>query len=174
MSTVNHISSEGLVPIVCADTKAVACKAHHAVVQIDSPLQGVEPEHMVVMLADDLPLFAKTWYYSALSYPMLNERLRATFILRNPMKEKESSEHNNGVANGEGAEKEEGLGVPISLQKKLLLPFEHVKGLAGISIRGFSHSVRSELARLQALPIPSLHESLETAADLISVHVLSR
>ncbi|USP76359.1 hypothetical protein yc1106_03633 [Curvularia clavata] len=158
---INHISSEGLVPIVCADSKAAACKAHHAVVQIDSPLQGVEPEHMVIMLMDDLPLFAKTWYYSALSYPMLNERLHATFTLRNPLKEEGHGD--DGAENRE----EEGLGVPISLQKKLLLPFEHVKGLAGVFIHGFSRSVRSELARLQAIPIPTLQQSLESATDLM-------
>lgn len=67
----NHISSEGLVPIVCADNKASAFTAHHAVVQIDSPLQGIEPEHMVIMLVDDLLLFARTWHYSALSYSTL-------------------------------------------------------------------------------------------------------
>lgn len=153
-------------PIVCADSKAAACKAHHAVVQIDSPLQGVEPEHMVVMLADDLPLFAKTWYYSALSYPMLNERLHATFTLRNPFKQEDDND-NGANESREDMTEEDGLGIPISLQKKLLLPFEHVKGLAGVFVHGYSRSVQSELARLQGLPIPTLQQSLESAADLM-------
>ena len=73
-------------PIVCTDAKADAFADHHAVVQITAPFHGVVPEHTVVMLVDDLHLFTKTWYYSALSYPMLNERLSTTFILRNPAK----------------------------------------------------------------------------------------
>ena len=106
------------------------------------------------MLVDDLHLFTKTWYYSALSYPMLNERLSTTFVLRNPYAEYNDEEE--GTA--EAQEEQEGLGIPISLQRKLLLPFEHVKGLHGTSIHGYSPAVREELARLQAKPVPTLRE----------------
>ncbi|EOA86571.1 uncharacterized protein SETTUDRAFT_162810 [Exserohilum turcica Et28A] len=167
---VNHISSEGLVPIVCTDAKADAFADHHAVVQITAPFHGVVPEHTVVMLVDDLHLFTKTWYYSALSYPMLNERLSTTFILRNPAKTGTEFSHDDDddVAAATAPGQKEGLGVPIALQKKLLLPFEHVKGLHGIRIYGYSSSVKAELARLQALPVPSLQESLESATDLMA------
>ncbi|KNG48956.1 major facilitator superfamily transporter [Stemphylium lycopersici] len=169
-SAVNHISSEGLVPIVCHDAKATAFTEHHAVVQISAPFHGVVPEHMVVVLVDDLHLFTKTWYYSALSYPMLNERLSTTFVLRNPSREEHDSDdeaEQHREEEEEEEEEEEGLGVPIALQKKLLLPFEHVKGLHGTRIHGYSRSVQSELARLQALPIPSLQQSLESATDFM-------
>ncbi|CAI9625262.1 unnamed protein product [Alternaria burnsii] len=162
-SAVNHISSEGLVPIVCSDARADAFTSYHAVVQITAPFHGVQPEHMVVMLVDDLHLFTKTWYYSALSYPMLNERLSTTFVLRNPYAEYNDEEE--GTA--EAQEEQEGLGIPISLQRKLLLPFEHVKGLHGTSIHGYSPAVREELARLQAKPVPTLRESVESATDFM-------
>ncbi|XP_014562790.1 hypothetical protein COCVIDRAFT_74505, partial [Bipolaris victoriae FI3] len=165
-SAVNHISSEGLVPIVCADAQANAFTGHHAVVQIDSPMQIVTPEHMVVMLADDLPLFTRTWYYSALSYPTLNERLNTTFMLRNPAKADEASEEDR-EEQGQEQEQDE-LGVPLAVQRKLLLPFEHVKGLHGSLFIGFSNTVQSELARLQARPIPSLEQSLESATDYLA------
>jgi hypothetical protein len=111
---------------------------------------------MVVMLVDDLHLFTKTWYYSALSYPMLNERLSTTFVLRDPYAEEEDEQ---------GGQQE--LNVPLALQRKLLLPFEHVKGLHNTRIHGYSPIVREELKRLQAKPIPSLREALETATDIM-------
>lgn len=153
-------------PIVCADAQANAFTGHHAVVQIDSPMQIVTPEHMVVMLADDLPLFTRTWYYSALSYPTLNERLNTTFMLRNPAKADEASEEDR-EEQGQEQEQDE-LGVPLAVQRKLLLPFEHVKGLHGSLFIGFSNTVQSELARLQARPIPSLEQSLESATDYLA------
>ncbi|CAN9187214.1 unnamed protein product [Alternaria alternata] len=162
-SAVNHISSEGLVPIVCTDARADAVTSYHAVVQITAPFHGVVPEHMVVMLVDDLHLFTKTWYYSSLSYPMLNERLSTTFVLRNPYAEYNDEEEGTAEAQKE----QEGLGIPISLQRKLLLPFEHVKGLHGTSIHGYSPVVREELARLQAKPVPTLRESVESATDFM-------
>ncbi|EUC41302.1 hypothetical protein COCMIDRAFT_60692, partial [Bipolaris oryzae ATCC 44560] len=164
-SAVNHISSEGLVPIVCADAQANAFTGHHAVVQIDSPMQIVTPEHMVVMLADDLPLFTRTWYYSALSYPTLNERLNTTFMLRNPAKADDNRDENSSEDQDQDQDE---LGVPLAIQRKLLLPFEHVKGLHGSLFIGFSNTVQSELARLQARPIPSLEQSLESATDYLA------
>lgn len=107
---------------------------------------------MVVMLVDDLHLFAQTWYYSALSYPMLNERLSTTFILRNPHR----SENSDG---------QEDIGVPLAIQRRLLFPFEHVKGLHGTRFHNYDPSVQAELLRLQAKPIPSLQEALESATD---------
>jgi hypothetical protein len=167
VSLVNHISSEGLVPIVCADAQANAFTAHHAVVQIDSPLQIVVPEHQVVMLADDLPLFTRTWYYSALSYPSLNERLNTTFVLRNPLKEEDEDDDSNNNEEQNDQERE-GRGVPIAIQRKLLLPFEHVKGLHATHFSGFSPTVQAELAALQARPIPSLQQALESATDYMA------
>ncbi|KAE8840803.1 hypothetical protein PTNB85_04202 [Pyrenophora teres f. teres] len=147
----NHISSEGLVPIVCTESRANEFSSHYAVVQITAPFHGVVAEHMVVMLVDDLHLFAQTWYYSALSYPMLNERLSTMFILRNPNREVDSDEQD--------------IGVPLSIQRRLLYPFEHVKGLHGTEFQNYDPTIQAELSRLQAKPIPTLQEALESATD---------
>jgi hypothetical protein len=144
---VNHVSSEGLVPIVCTDARADAFNGHHGEVSITAPFHQAVPEHTVVMLVDDIHLFTRTWHYSALSYPMLNDRLNVTFRLRNPSPLGE---------------------IPIALQKKLLLPFEAVKGLHGTQLFGYAPSVQAELARLQALPIPTLQEACETATELMN------
>ncbi len=84
--TVNHISSEGLVPIVCTDERADAFQENHSLVQITAPFHQAVPEHTIVVLLDDLHLFTQTWYYSALSYTMLNQRLSTSFTLRDPEK----------------------------------------------------------------------------------------
>jgi hypothetical protein len=135
------------VPIVCTGAHADAFTGHHGEVSISAPLHQAAAEHAVVMLVDDLHLFTRTWYYSALSYPMLNDRLSVSFLLRDP--------------EGEGRE------IPLSLQNKLLLPFGAVKGLHGTQIHGYAPSVQEELAKGQAQPIPSLQEACETATELM-------
>lgn len=152
---VNHISSEGLVPIVCTDRGADAFTSHTALVQISAPFHQAAPEHTVVVLLDDLHLFTQTWYYSALSYPMLNDRLSTTFVLLDPG-------HNESV--GEVQRKE----VSISLQNRLLLPFEQVKGLYHMEVLGYAPSVRAELERRMAIPIPTLQQCCESATALMA------
>ncbi|KAJ4364007.1 hypothetical protein N0V83_009462 [Neocucurbitaria cava] len=154
----NHISSEGLVPIVCTDRHADAFTAHHALVQITAPFHQAVPEHTVVVLLDDLHLFTQTWYYSALSYPMLNDRLSTTFVLRDPYSEDSKD--------GEGREEKKVAGIP--LQRRLLLPFEQVKGLYHMDISGYAQEVKDELERRMAKPIPTLQQCCETAFELMT------
>lgn len=142
---VNHISSEGFVPIVCTDQHADAFKTHHALVQITAPFHQAVPEHTVVILLDDLHLFTRTWYYSALSYPMLNDRLSTAFVLRNPDNDLDTQL----------------IGVP--LQRRLLLPFEQVKGLYHVDISGYAQEVDKELRRRMEIPVPTLIECCEMA-----------
>ena len=123
--------------------------------QITAPFHQAVPEHTVVVLLDDLHLFTRTWYYSALSYPMLNDRLSTTFLLRDP---------DAGFNTPQGIEKKE---VSIALQRRLLLPFEQVKGLYKMDISGYSPSVEKELRRRVAIPIPTLRECCEKALDLM-------
>ncbi|KAF2848518.1 hypothetical protein T440DRAFT_470131 [Plenodomus tracheiphilus IPT5] len=151
-----HISSEGLMPIVCTDEKADLFNNHHAVVQITAPFHQAVPEHTVLVLLNDLHLFSQTWFYSALSYPMLNDRLSTTFILRDP----NSTESNPAV-------KDQPPNIPLALQHRLLLPFEQVKGLYGIDIQGYSAEVSQELRRRMAIPNPTLVEYLDKATDLL-------
>ncbi|KAF1833836.1 hypothetical protein BDW02DRAFT_472231, partial [Decorospora gaudefroyi] len=151
-SAVNHISSEGLVPIVCTDARADSFTGHHAEVHITAPFHEAVPDHTVVMLADDVHLFTRTWHYSALSYPMLNERLSTTFTLRNP---------------DPNPDPDPAMQVPLPLQRRLLLPFEAVKGLHDMHIHGYAPVVQQELRTRQALPVPTLQEACETATDIM-------
>ncbi|KAF1364246.1 hypothetical protein EJ07DRAFT_162083 [Lizonia empirigonia] len=150
---VNHISSEGLVPIVCTDLRADLVNDHHALIQISAPFHQAAPEHTVVLLLDDLPLFTQTWYYSALSHPMLNDRLSTAFVLRDPDMDDLDS----------GDEKD----VPLALQRKLLLPFSQVKGLYSMDIEGFNKTVAHELRTAMAIPPPTLQHSCESATALL-------
>jgi hypothetical protein len=146
---VNHISSEGLVPIVCTDQRADAFTSHHALVQITAPFHQAVPEHTVVVLLDDLHLFTQTWYYSALSYPMLNDRLSTSFTLLDSC----SNSHQSSIS--------------IPLQRRLLLPFEKIKGLYHMEVNGYAPEVEAELERRMAIPIPTLIECCESAASLM-------
>ena len=150
---VNHISSEGLVPIICTDFRADCFNDHHALVQITAPFHQAVPEHTVVLLLDDLHLFTQTWYYSALSYPMLNDRLSTAFVLRDPDMDDVD----------EGDEKD----IPLPLQRKLLLPFGQVKGLYSMDIEGFNKTVERELRTAMAVPPPTLQHSCELATKLL-------
>jgi hypothetical protein len=140
---VNHIASEGLVPIVCTDARADRFPSSHALVSITAPFHQAVPEHTVVVLLDDLHLFSQTWYYSALSYPMLNDRLSTTFSLQIPYSS-------------------------ISLQRRLLLPFTQIKGLYNKEVTGYAREVRLDLEKGMATPIPTLAQCCESSADLMT------
>jgi hypothetical protein len=150
---VNHISSEGLVPIICSDYRADNFNDHHLLIQITAPFHQAVPEYSVVLLLEDIHLFTQTWYYSALSYPMLNDRLSTTFILRDPDMDDVD----------EGDEKD----IPLALQRKLLLPFGQVKGLYSMEVEGFNKTVERELRAAMAIPPPSLQQSVESATKLL-------
>lgn len=141
-----HISTEGLVPIVCTNTRADMFKTHSAIVQITAPFHQAVPEHTVIVLLDDLHLFSQTWYYSALSYPMLNDRLSAAFVLCNPYP---------------------GTKISQTLQRRLLLPFVQIKGLYHKDISGYDDVVRLELEEKMNIPLPTLSECLAKSADLM-------
>jgi hypothetical protein len=128
------------VPIVCTDTHADTFSSHSALVQITAPFHQAVPEHTVIVLLDDLHLFTQTWYYSALSYPMLNDRLSTTFALRN-------------------------AATPLAVQKRLLLPFTQIKGLYHMEVRGYADDIKRDLERGMAVPIPSLAQCCDEAAS---------
>jgi hypothetical protein len=152
---------------VCTDQRADAFTSHHALVQITAPFHQAVPEYNVVVLLDDLHLFTQTWYYSALSYPMLNDRLSTTFILRGKgggvPAGGGADAGGSGGARGGGAERSTSL----ALQRRLLLPFAQVKGLYQKRILGYSPEIAEELDRLMATPIPTLEECCEKATDLM-------
>ncbi|KAH7406476.1 hypothetical protein DE146DRAFT_392249 [Phaeosphaeria sp. MPI-PUGE-AT-0046c] len=143
MGMVNHITSEGLVPIVCSDRFADSFTTHASLVEITAPLHQAVPEHTVVVLLDDLHLFTQTWFYSALSYPMLNDRLATTFSLRNPS-------------------------TPLALQEKLLLLFGEIKGLHHMEVTGYAPELKKKLTSLMAIPAPSVGTCCEEGAALMA------
>lgn len=145
----NHISSEGLVPIVCHDLASEKFSTHHSLVRITAPFHQAVPEYSVIVLLDDLHLFTQTWYYSALSYPMLNDRLSTAFVLRTPYAD------------------EPAKNVSLALQRRLLLPFGQVKGLHHVDMDGYAPEITAELERRMAIPIPTLAECVDSATDLM-------
>src|SRR5690242_12214809 len=147
------MSSEGLVPIICTGHRADCFNDHHALVQITAPFHQAIPEYTVILLLDDIHLFAQTWYYSALSYPMLNDRLSTAFVLRDPDLDDVD----------DGDEKD----IPLALQRQILLPFGEVKGLYSMSIEGFSPTVAAEVRSRMAVPAPTLRTSCEAATKLL-------
>lgn len=125
-------------------------KNEHALVHITETFQHVTPKHRVVILLEDMHIFSQTWFYHALTYRILNESLAITFILRDPYNPKEEKPD-----------------IPISLQLRLLLPFEHIKGLNRVETRGYNISVETELRRRMAIPIPTIVEYFDCATDLL-------
>jgi hypothetical protein len=71
---------------------------------------------------------------------MLNDRLSTLFQLTDPS-------------------------TPLPLQRRLLLPFEQIKGLYHKEITNYASSVSSELERRMAIPIPTLTQCCESAAE---------
>ncbi|KAH9862908.1 hypothetical protein J1614_011001 [Plenodomus biglobosus] len=148
---VNHISAEGLLPpFVCMGEKADVFENEHALVQITETFQHVTPKNKVVILLEDMHLFSQTWFYRTLAYRILNDSLAITFVLRDPYNPKEEKPD-----------------IPISLQRRLLLPFEHIKGLNSVETRGYNPSVETELRRRMAIPIPTIVEYFDCATDLL-------
>lgn len=80
---------------------------------------------------------------------MLNDRLSTTFVLRVPYADEPAKTVN------------------LALQRKLLLPFEHVKGLHHMDVDGYAPEVKAELERRMAIPIPTLAECVDSATDLM-------
>lgn len=90
------------------------------------------------------------WFYSALSYPALNHRLRTTFTLQDPYYPADPKP------------------IPIQLQKKLLLPFGAIKGLYQTEVEGYDEGVKAELSNLMAKPIATVQQCCEECVDLMS------
>lgn len=98
----------------------------------------------------DIAEFCQMWYYSALTYPGLNEHLRLTLTLRNPY-----------VPTAEQAS------LPKALQQKLLEPFGIVKGLYELRVLGeHDSSVEKALRDAIAVPYPTPEQCLEDATEL--------
>ncbi|KAL9580002.1 MAG: hypothetical protein Q9212_004757 [Teloschistes hypoglaucus] len=147
--SIDHISSEGRVPIITKDEPADDFHAFHLWVWIDAPgvpYRGIE--YSMVISLDDLPAFTRMWHFSNLNHQGLNPHLRLKLTLQDPH-----------VPNRK---------IPKSLQTLLLQPFGQVKDLHSFSVEGAKvlPSVEEALKTEQAIPDASREESLARATAL--------
>lgn len=85
---------------------------------------------------------------------MLNDRLSTAFVLRDP-----------DLA--DVIDETDKLAIPLSLQRKILLPFGQVKGLYSMEVAGFDASIERSLRTAMAVPPPTLQQSCESATTLL-------
>lgn len=147
--SIDHISSEGRVPIITTGQKAEEFMSFHLWIWIDAtsaPFRGSSTSMLICL--EDLPLFTRMWHFSNLSHQGLNKHLRLKLTLQNPhLPDRKISK---------------------PLQTLLLRPFGLVKDLDDFSIRGAKvlPSVEEALRKEQATPNPSAEECLERAFAL--------
>ncbi|KAF1968045.1 hypothetical protein BU23DRAFT_481624 [Bimuria novae-zelandiae CBS 107.79] len=147
---VHHIQAGGQVPIVASGPRADSFNQHTALVQVTAPLHGVTvPDYSIILLLHDLHSFTRVWYYSALNYTNLNTQICLTFTLRDPYYPADPKP------------------VPLSLQRKLLLPFGDVKGLYQTEFEGFADFAIQEVRTAMIVPYPTVQESCERATTLM-------
>ncbi|KAL8715589.1 MAG: hypothetical protein Q9220_000925 [cf. Caloplaca sp. 1 TL-2023] len=147
--SIDHISSEGRVPIITIGDKAEKFHTFHLWLWIDAPgLPPRAPAYSMVICLDDLPAFTRMWHFSNLNHHGLNEHLRLKLTLQDPHLPDRK--------------------IPRSLQTRLLLPFGLVKGLHAFSVQGAKvlPSVEDALKKDQAIPDPSPEQCIETATAL--------
>lgn len=146
---IEHISSEGKVPIVTAGENAEQFTDFHLWVYIDAP--AAPPNHgthSMLICLEDLEAFTWTWHYNNLNYPGLNSHLSLKLTIQDPY-----------VFDRK---------IPKSLQQRLLLPFGVIKDLLVFSVHGSKllPSVKESLEKTQAIPDPTREECLEKATAL--------
>ncbi|KAF2726787.1 hypothetical protein EJ04DRAFT_480028 [Polyplosphaeria fusca] len=145
---VNHISHEGLVPIVAMGNNAKLFQRYHSLVKINAPEHFLTHlSHAIIIRLEDLHRFAQMWYYSALNYEALNQHLRVTLALTNPSSD--------------------GKEISKDMQKDLLLPFGNIKSLDSVAVHGFDSALEKELRRLMAIPYDSPQKCCEDATALM-------
>jgi tetratricopeptide (TPR) repeat protein len=137
----NHVERDGHVPLVATGAQAEAVRDWHMSVSIEAPNYGFldRDSRKFVLLADDLESFTQMWAYSHLSAgdegAELNQYLNLVLRLRNPLTANEHEE------------------LPVSVQKRLLLPFGRVKALREVEVVG-PHEEQIETAMRAKMAIP--------------------
>ncbi|KAL8869728.1 MAG: hypothetical protein Q9174_004052 [Haloplaca sp. 1 TL-2023] len=147
--SIDHISSEGRVPIIATGPPAEDFRSFHLWAWIDAP--GVphrDNVYSMVICLHDLPAFTRMWRFSNLNHEGLNPHLRLKLILQDPHVPERK--------------------LPKSLQNLLLRPFGDVKDLHSFQVEGARvlPSVEEALKRDQAASEPTPEECLETATAL--------
>ena len=146
---IEHISSEGNVPIVIAGTKAERFTDVHLWAYIDAPAAPQNHEtHSMIICLEDLEAFTWTWHYNNLNYPGLNTHLSLKLTMQDPY-----------IFDRK---------IPKPLQQRLLSPFGVIKELALFSVHASKllPSVKDSVVKAQAVPDPTREECLEKATSL--------
>lgn len=151
IETAHHVAHEGLLPIVATSRSADIFKHAHSMVQISAPLHEFNAAYKVIILLDDLHLFCQVWFYSSLNYRQLNEHLRVEYSLKDPYYPADPKP------------------IPLSLQKKLLLPFGVVKNCYEVEVTGYDSTVEDEFRSRMAVPYDSVQKCLEDCSNLMEV-----
>ncbi|KAL8798279.1 MAG: hypothetical protein Q9223_007948 [Gallowayella weberi] len=147
--SIEHISSEGRVPMIAVGPAAEAYKSFHLWIWIDAPgAPSRDTSYSMLICLDDLLAFTRMWRFSNLTHGGLNPHLRLKLILQDPHVPDRK--------------------IPKALQTRLLQPFGLVKDLHSFSLHGerVLPSVEEALKKEQATPEPSPAECLETATAL--------
>ena len=146
---IEHIHSDGKVPIVTSGENAERFTDFHLWVYIDAPAAPPNHEtHSMLICLEDLEAFAWTWHYNNLNYPGLNSHLSLKLTIQDPY-----------VFDRK---------ISKSLQQRLLLPFGVIKDLLGFKVCGSKllPSVKDSLEKTRAIPDPTREECLEEATLL--------
>ncbi|KAI4212628.1 MAG: hypothetical protein LQ351_004700 [Letrouitia transgressa] len=147
--SIDHISSEGRVPIVASGPHADSFSAFHLGIYIDTyhPYTDRGTYSMLILL-DDLPAFTRMWHFSNLNHYGLNSNLKLKLVLQDPYVPTRK--------------------IPKTLQNAFLLPFGLVKGLPEFAIEYplLLPSVKEALRIEQETKDPSAEECLESASSL--------
>ena len=147
--SIDHITSEGRVPIITTGSKAENFQSVHLCISIDTPgLPPWGPSYSMLICLEDLPAFTRMWHFSNLNHQGLNSHLRLKLTLKDPHVPDRK--------------------LPKDLQNRLLRPFGQIKNLYSFSVHGEKvlPSVKEALKQEQAIPDPSAEECLESATAL--------
>ncbi|KAF2663302.1 hypothetical protein BT63DRAFT_124143 [Microthyrium microscopicum] len=118
------VEIEGHVPIIARGDKASAFQGYtlNAVISVPDIFMYHNEDteiQRLLLLVDDLHLFCQRWFYSDLdANEGLNPHLKLTLTLRVPFQDKADRE------------------LPLSLQKRLMLPFGLIKGVPAVTVQG--------------------------------------
>ncbi|KAF3937406.1 hypothetical protein ABW19_dt0207275 [Dactylella cylindrospora] len=123
----HHVALDGLVNIVCQDSRAdvFGSQALSVIIEaVNPPVDELYPRlhHFVILLeTGDLDKFCTSWYYSSISMPYLNAHLSLTLKLQDPYTSASPFTSQSPTASEPH--------LPKQKQSPLLLPFGKIKDL---------------------------------------------
>ncbi|KAI9717581.1 MAG: hypothetical protein M1828_007142 [Chrysothrix sp. TS-e1954] len=142
-----YVHADGWVPLVAKGRRAEKFKFLHLSARCELTDIPNQPSSKFIIALEDLPAFCKVWYYQDLTHLGMNTHFSLTLTLANPYSKDVS--------------------LPISTQRRLLLPFGDVKGLHTVNVEGLrSSTVVQQMKDAMAVPHESAESLLGRAAEL--------